>query len=53
MRTFATWTDREINKEYDRLLILATLQGFASDKQRKFFLALKREWNKRQRLNNN
>lgn len=53
MRAFATWTDREIDREYDRLLTLATLQGFASDKQRKFFLALKREWNKRQRINYN
>jgi hypothetical protein len=53
MLNVKNWTTQQINAEFTRLLDIASRQGFASDKQRAFFCALRAEWRKRQELYNN
>jgi hypothetical protein len=53
MQNLKTWTTARIDAEYSRLLDTVSRQGFASDKQRAFFCALRAEWRKRQELYNN
>lgn len=48
---FYKWDDYKVNSEYNRLLTLAMNKGFASTKQRNFFYALRKEWQKRQQYN--
>lgn len=53
MIAFNAWTDSKVNSEYERLLTLTMSKGFASTKQRSFFYALRKEWNRRQKYNYN
>lgn len=53
MLNIKNWDTQRINAEFNRLLDTASRQGFASDKQRAFFCALRTEWRKRQELYNN
>lgn len=48
MQNLKQWDTQRINAEFNRLLDTASRQGFASDKQRAFFCALRAEWRHRQ-----
>lgn len=52
MQNLKQWATQRINAEFNRLLNTASRQGFASDKQRAFFCALRAEWRRRQAEHN-